>query len=292
MADERDDAQELSWQGEQGRWWADNAGRTEAMLSVFTPHLFAAAAIEPGEAVLDVGCGGGLTSIGAAGLSSPGPVLGVDASDAVVELARRRAVEAGVANVEFVVADAGAHPLAPGSFDVVISRFGVMFFVEPVAAFANLARAIKPGGRLAFLCWQAMELNEHAALPLLVAARYVPLPERPGGPGPWSMADPATIRDVLSRAGFAEPQVAALQEELRAGNDIDDTVEFYLSQPMARSCMAAAAPGLVSQVTGAIRAELASHAGSDGVMLGSAAWLVTARKPGQGPGARGRAQAG
>ena len=248
------------------------------MLGVFTPHLLAAAAVAPGEAVLDVGCGCGATTVEAASAASPGPVVGVDTSQDVLDLARRRAAEAGARNVTFVHADAQSHPFTPASFDVAISRFGVMFFADPTAAFANLAQALRPQGRLAFLCWQGPERNEHAALPLRVVAAHLPLPETAPGPGPWSLAEPNTIRQVLGDAGFSEVGVEAVETKLRVGTDADDALGFYLSQPMARSFMAAADGALVQQVTDEIRAELASHQDGDGIRLGSAAWLVTARR--------------
>lgn len=248
------------------------------MLGVFTPHLLAAAAIASGDAVLDVGCGAGATSIEAAKEASTGTVTGVDPSDAVVELAQRKTAEAGFDNLEFLVADAGSYPFVPANFDVVISRFGVMFFAEPIGAFANLGRAMCPGGRLAFLCWQPLERNDHAALPLRVAARHMPLFQPPGQDGPWSLADPDKINSVLAGAGFTEVSIEGIQAKLQVGTDVDDALGFYLSQPMARSLMAAADPTLVQDVIAAIRAELEPHALNEGVMLDSAAWVVTARR--------------
>lgn len=248
------------------------------MVGVFTSHLLAAAAIASGDAVLDVGCGAGATSIEAARVASTGTVTGVDPSDAVVELARRKTAEAGLDNLDFLVADAGSHPFVPASFDGVISRFGVMFFAEPIGAFANLGRAMCPGGRLAFLCWQPLGRNEHAALPLRVAARHVPLPQPPGQDGPWSLADPDKINGVLADSGFTEVSIEGIEAELRVGADVDDALGFYLSQPMARSCMSAADPTLVQGVIAAIRAELEPHALKEGVMLDSAVWVVTARR--------------
>ncbi|MHB1927845.1 MAG: class I SAM-dependent methyltransferase [Acidimicrobiales bacterium] len=213
-----------------------------------------------------------------ASAARPGLVVGVDASQAVVDLARRRAAEAGAGNLTFLHADAQSHPFTPASFDVAISRFGVMFFADPTAAFTNFAQALRPQGRLAFLCWQGPERNEHAALPLRVVAAHVPLPEAPVDTGPWSLAEPNTIRQVLGAAGFSEVGVEGVETKLRVGTDADDALAFYLSQPMARSCMTAADASLVQQVTGEIRAELASHQDADGIRLDSAAWLVTARR--------------
>lgn len=272
------EGQNRSWEGDQGQWWADNATRNEFMLGVFTPHLLAAAAITSGDAVLDVGCGAGVTTIEAAGVARLGSVTGVDLSETVVELARREAAEAGVANLDFLVADAGSHPFVAAHFDRVISRFGVMFFDDPVRAFANLGRAMRAGGRLAFLCWQPFERNGHAALPLRVVARHLSLPPPADQEGPWSLADPDTTRSVLGDAGFTDVSIEGIEAKVRVGADVDDTLSFYLSQPMARSCMTASDPALVQEVIAAIRAELEPYALSEGVMLDAAVWIVTARR--------------
>lgn len=165
-----------------------------------------------------------------------------------------------------------------------ISRFGLMFFSDPQAAFANVGRALRPGGRLIFCCWQALERNEQAALPLrVVAAQGVPVSfaTSPQQPGPWSLADPQRIRDLLSPAGFDRIRIAPIEQRLRVGDDADDVLAFYQTQPMAKSCMAAAPPHLVGRMLEAIRTALVPYETAEGLFLASAAWLVSAHRAGQ-----------
>lgn len=164
---------------------------------------------------------------------------------------------------------------------VAISRFGTMFFTDPVAAFANIASAIRPGGRLAFLCWQKMARNEHVALPLRVAAAYSHFQLPPGGdcPGPYSLADPARTKKLLTSAGFDRVRIEPVEELLRVGRDADDVLRYYQAQPLAKPFMATARKDQVVRVREAIRTALVAHESSGGVFLASAAWLVTARRP-------------
>lgn len=238
-----------------------NQARHETMLGTFTPRLLGAAGIGPGERVLDIGCGCGETSIAAAKMAKPGRVLGVDLSAAMLGRARELAAAEAMDNLAFERADVQVHAFDPGSFDVAISRFGVMFFPDPSAAFSNIARALRPGGRIAFLCWQAFERNQHAALPLQIPASMapVPLPTGRDGPGPFRLADRALINDLLSGAELEDICIESVEERLRVGDDAEDVLGFYRDQPQAKAAMAAAPAEAIEHVLGAIREALLSH---------------------------------
>jgi len=231
--------------------------------------------------VADVGCGNGALTIDAASRVGPnGMALGIDISAPMLGLARRRATEAGAGNVEFVEADAQVHPFGGGRLDAIVSRFGVMFFDDPEAAFANLAGALRPGGRLAFACWQDLFHNEWMLVPGAAAAQHVGLPDmEPGAPGPFALADAGRIEHLLASARFHDVSLESIARPMRAGADVDDTVAFFESTDIARRLMADAPPDKITAALDAIRAALVPYAGDKGVVLNGTAWLVTARKP-------------
>jgi SAM-dependent methyltransferase len=269
-----------TWDGAQGEWWLANLERTDATLAPYSQDLLSAASIGPGDTVLDVGCGGGATTLAAGALARPGRVVGVDVAGILLERARERAAAAGADNVAFEQGDAQIHAFAPGGADVVMSRFGVMFFADPAAAFANLAGALRPGGRLAFVCWQDMERNDHIGLPLRIAAAHGVVPDEPAGegPGPWSLSDPASVRATLEGAGLHDVRLDPVERRLRVGADPDDVLGYWLSQPRAKALLAQADPTLAAAITAAIRDHLGSHQTGDGVLLRSSAWVVTATR--------------
>ena len=196
---------------ERRRWndevWAGLWPKRERLTDEVTRYLLDASALRPGERVLDVGCGGGKTSLAAARSVGPaGAVVGADVSVPLCQLAERRAREANAVNVTFFVADVQTDRIAGGPFDVAISQFGVMFFDEPVTAFRNIRAHLGPGGRLAFACWQPIESNPWffgAAL-----AQYVPPPPEPepgkSPTGPFTLADPERTTGILNEAGFVD----------------------------------------------------------------------------------------
>lgn len=257
-----------------------NATRHDAMLNVLSRRLVDAAGLSPGEGVLDVGCGYGTTALQVARAVMPGPVLGMDLSGLMLDAARRQAASSGLGALSFVQGDAQIYAFAASSFDVVVSRFGVMFFTDPTAAFSNIAHATRSRGRLAFLCWREIECNERAALPLRVVATHAPClpPPARGGPGPYSLADPSRIRELLVTAGYEQIHMEAVDESLRIGDDADDVLRYYRAQPSTKSCIAGVGPARVEGVLAALRAELVAHETPAGVFLPSAAWLVTAQR--------------
>lgn len=270
-----------AWDGEEGAHWADHADRYEAMSGGFTDQLLASASIRVGDHVLDIGCGNGRTTVEAAGYATAGQVLGVDLSSRMLDHASASAAAEGLTNVRFEQADAQAHSFANGTFDVAISRFGIMFFADPVAAFANIGRSLRSGGRATFLCWQEMSRNDWLLVPASAALQYVAMPDLgdPGAPGPFSMSDPDRIVDILGRAGFEQVRTDPLQASMRLGDDADDAVAFLRGTGMARAMLSEASVEDADRALAAVADALRPHEAPAGVHLGGAAWLVTATRP-------------
>lgn len=267
------------WNGDPGRFWAAKAERFDAMLAPFGRRLLVAAGIQRGEEVLDVGCGNGTVSLEAARATGPeGAVTGLDLSGPMLEVARRRAEQAGLL-VRFVQGD-GQTTSFDGSFDIVVSRFGVMFFEDPPAAFANLAKAVRPGGRLCFVCWQEMLANEWIAVPALAMVNHVGIPElaEAGAPGPFAFADAARTHALLASAGWSETAVEPFVEDMAMGSDPEDVLAFMLSDEMGRRLVEGKEERAVAAAKQAALEALGTHVTSNGVVLRGAGWLVTARK--------------
>ena len=242
------------------------------------------AALQPGERVADIGCGCGASTLALASRVGPaGSALGLDLSAPMLECARQQAHDRGVSNAHFVHADAQTHAFTPGRFDVVFSRFGVMFFAHPGDAFSNLRGGLRAGGRLAFVCWQALPENPWMAVPLMAALPHLPpMPiPTPDAPGPFAFAEPEHVRRILTGAGFTDVSFEDARRELRVGGggDLDQTVDFLLQMGPAARALREADPGLVPIVSAAIREALQPFQGADGVRMPSAAWIVTARTP-------------
>ena len=196
--------------------------------------------------------------------------------------ARERAAETGVTNVTFEQADAQTKAFEPDARDAVISRFGVMFFDDPVAAFTNIARTVRPGGRLAFACWKELAANEWMLVPGMAASAHTPLPDfgEAGAPGPFAFGDPDRVREILTAAGLTDVAIASVDEPLLLGGHgtLDEAVEFLRGTGMARALFADAAPDAVERAIDAVREALAAYATPAGVELGAGVWLVTATR--------------
>ncbi|MGY1706084.1 class I SAM-dependent methyltransferase [Geodermatophilus sp. SYSU D00697] len=271
--------QARAWDGGEGAQWAASADRFDDAVRAYHPLFLAAAAIGSADRVLDVGCGNGRTTVDAARLAPDGHVLGVDLSARMLEVARARARAAGLGNVTFLQADAQVHRFEPGASDVAISRSGAMFFADPVAALGNIGDALRPGGRLVLLTWQSLERNEWitACRDALAAGREFPLPP-PGRPGPFALSDPERISDLLPAAGFRDVHLESLELPMYFGRDAADAEVFLLRQ--LGWMLEGLDPGRREEAVGALRGSLAAHESPDGVTYGSAAWLVTGRRPG------------
>ena len=260
------------WNGPGGEGWLAAYGRIERSLVDINRDVLALAAVRPGERVLDVGCGTGDTTAALAGTA--GSVLGVDISEPLVAAARAK----NIARATFLVADAATHAFEPASFDLVFSRFGVMFFGDPAAAFANLRRALKPSGRLAFVCWRTPQENPWGLVPLQAARPFLaPIP-RPGpdDPGQYSFGDRTRVERILKESGFAAARLEPLDRPIWMGSDVAEVVaNAGRFGPMARA-FAETPPEQAAKAREAIAQAVAPHATQDGVRLPGACWLVSA----------------
>jgi SAM-dependent methyltransferase len=271
-------AQEEYWNGRAGHTWAEFQVILDAQLEPLGREAQRVLAPRPGERVLDVGCGAGQTSLALAEAVAPrGEVLGADLSQPLLDVARVRA--AGLP-VRFEIADAQTSDFGGEPFDAIYSRFGVMFFAEPVAAFANLKKALKPGGRLAFVCWRSFDENDLMRAPLDAALPFIPppAPSDPTAPGPFAFADPERIRAILTGAGFAEVRIAPSDAMIGSG-DVDNALTLALRiGPLG--AILRENPDLVPVVTDAVREALVKRQSADGrVLLPAAVWIVQATRP-------------
>jgi SAM-dependent methyltransferase len=265
------------WNGASGREFVEQRERHERMLGRLTARLLAAARIQDGENVLDIGCGCGDTTILAARAAGSGHALGADFSRIQVAEARRLAAAAGVANARFEVADAQVHPFGAGVFDVVLSSFGVMFFDDPAAAFANLRQALRRGGRLAFVCWRSREENPVFTFGFDAAAAVLGLRELPGPSAAFSLAGTGRTGALLSGAGFGGIEFAKADEPMLIGRDIDDVLEYERASPSTAEILAGLSPAQAAELTRQVRDQLVAYASPGGVTMPGAAWLVTAQ---------------
>ena len=226
------------------------------------------------------GCGTGKPTADLARLVAPGRVLGVDLSSQMLERGRRRAAADGIANVEFLQADAQVHPFEEAAFDVAVSSFGAMFFNDQVAAFANIGRALRPGGRLAVMAWQELARNEWlmAFREALAVGRTMGSPPN-GAPGPFGLAEPDHVRRVLTEAGFVDVAVEAIEEPLEFGTDADDAFTFARTMGIVEGMTHDLDEADTARALDAVYKVLQAHETPEGVLLGSAAWLITARRP-------------
>lgn len=258
--------------------WAEVREQLELLLAPLGRRALAALAPRPGETVLDIGCGGGETALELARLVAPdGAVTGVDLSAAVLAFAQRRAK--GCARVRFIHADAQVFPFETASFDTAFSRFGVMFFDDPTAAFINIRRSLRPNGRLGFVCWRALEENFLDFVPLRAASAHLP-PQpahNPDAPGPFAFANPDRARSILERAGFEKIEMTPYDEQVGSG-DLD-TMLAVCSRVGALGKILRENPELRAATLPAVRSALAAHNGPHGVRLNAATWVVTARAP-------------
>ena len=269
-----------AWDGPEGDNWTENEAFYTNSSRRHTPYLFAGAAIAPADRVLDVGCGTGATTRDAARAAKAGSALGIDLSTRMLERAREHANAEALDNVRFERGDAQIYPFEPESFDVAISRFGVMFFDDPAGAFTNIGRAIKKGGRLAFLCWRELARNEWitAMREALAAGRTLPEPPA-NAPGPLSLADADRVRAILSEAGFADVAIEPVEEPLRFGLDAATTFDHLQKTGIVI--------GLLGELDDEARADaleklqkmVLAHETPEGVLFDSSAWLVRAAKP-------------
>ncbi|MBR1215785.1 methyltransferase domain-containing protein [Bradyrhizobium sp. JYMT SZCCT0180] len=268
------------WNGPAGQRWAARQAEQDVVLGPVADLLIDRAKPNPGERVIDIGCGSGVTTVAFAKKVAPsGHAFGVDISGPMLERARASAPKD--LPVEFALADATVYPFEPASFDLLASRFGVMFFADPVASFANMRKALRPTGRLAFACWREPRENPFFMAPLQAAYKHVPkLPQMgPEDPGPFAFASEARVRRILEGAGFegVEMEACPLLLDAAIGRGVDGAVQGALEIGPVSRALDGQPEELRVAAANSIRDALTPYAKGDAVLLPASVWIVTAR---------------
>jgi len=256
-------------------------------LSLHSRIPFRTLDVPRGSHIVDAGCGWGDTAIELARMTGPqGSVLGLDCCDAFLEKGRADARAGGLANTRFVEADVQTYRFAP-EFDLCFSRFGMMFFSNPVAAMRNVRTGLKPGGRLVFITWRALEDNAWAGLPKRVVLDFLPPPSDDAatcGPGPFSMANPDVVSAQLKAAGFVDPTYVRVDGPVMVGRDVEQAIEFQMALGPAGEIVreaGAEAESRKDEIERALQVEIARYRQADGsIAMPSSSWTITARNPG------------
>jgi len=271
--------QRARWNGIDGDYWTTNQDRLDRTLAPMTRPLLEFAAPRPGSTVIDVGCGCGVTTIEIARAVGPsGRVVGIDVSASMLALATERLSQ--FTNAACILGDAAELPLGDMGADLIVSRFGVMFFGDPAAAFGNLRTALVAGGRLRFACWRPIDENPWLRIPLHAVYEHVPrLPKpEPEEPGPFAFGDPARVTRILEAAGFTTPTFTPLdfQMDIAAGGTLEDAAIQSASMGPAKRALADQPDEILEAAIGSIRRALTPYASATGVTLPAAVWLVAA----------------
>ncbi|MCP2337226.1 class I SAM-dependent methyltransferase [Actinomadura rupiterrae] len=270
-------AQSEAWNGGEGAHWAAHHDRYDLVNSGFNEYLLQF--VHRGDRVLDVGCGNGQLTRLAARTAQGGRATGVDLSGPMLGRARERAQSEGVANVRFEQGDAQVFPFTPASYDVALSRFGIMFFADPVAAFANIGRALRTGGRLAFVAMDPVAGGDIGILLGAIAgALGMPDPATGAdGTGPTSLADPAHTERILTEAGFSDIRIRRVEAPRIWGRNAADATEFFCGWGPMVHAFAQADPDAVGAAREAVYDQMARFQGPEDVRTDGSAWLVSAR---------------
>jgi SAM-dependent methyltransferase len=268
------------WNGPGGQRWASRQAAQDILLAPIAELLIDRAKPVTGERIIDVGCGSGATSIAFAKKVAPsGHVFGVDVSGPMLERARASAPKE--LPVDFALADATVYPFDPQSFDLLASRFGVMFFADPTLSFGNMRKALRPSGRLAFACWREPRENPFFMAPLQAVYKHVPKlpPQGPEDPGPFAFAAETRVRRILGDAGFTgiEMEPCNLALDVAIGRGIDAAVQGALEIGPAARALEGQPEDVRTAATRSIREALAAYASGESVLLPASIWIVTAR---------------
>lgn len=274
------DEQKAYWNGPTAQRWISQQERLDRALTPFGSALVDEAEVRPGDRVLDVGCGCGDTSLAVARLIQPGgTVVGVDLSAPMLARARERSTSLNLDNARFVEADAAAFK-AEQPFDRIVSRFGVMFFEDPRAAFTHVRGLLRSGGRLTFVCWREYDENPWSKLPMDVVQSYLPeatIPGMDGSPGPFAFADRQRVTAILRESGFEDVVLEPFDAEVcLSPNDLEDAVEFAVAAGPAARALVDVSPEVHEGVRIELRQQLSQHRREDGFWLGGATWIASA----------------
>ena len=272
------------WNGPNGQRWTDRQAEQDVLLAPVTQALIDRAAPRAGERIIDVGCGCGGTSMALASRVAPtGFVLGVDISGPMLARAQQLAPKGASERlpVDFVLADATVYPFDPGSFDLLVSRFGVMFFAEPAISFSNLRRALRPLGRMAFACWREPRENPWMMAPLQAIYQHVPKlpPQGPEDPGPFAFASEERVHRILGEAGFKRIQMepVALSFDIAIGRGLDAAVQAAMQIGPGSRALDGHPPETRAAAATTVKETLAPFVRGDSVPLPGSIWIVTAR---------------
>ena len=270
------------WNGPAGQRWTDRQQAQDIMLAPVADILIDRAKAGVGERIVDVGCGCGATTFALAQKVGPaGHVFGIDVSAPMLGRARQLAPKG--LPVDFELADATVYPFEPASADLLVSRFGVMFFAEPVLSFANMRRALRPSGRMAFACWREPRDNPWLMAPLQAAYQHAPRLPQPGpdDPGPFSFASEQRVAGILGEAGFTaiEMERCDLSLDIATGRGLEAAVETAVEIGPAARALEGQAPDVIAAATHSIREVLSPFASGQQVPLAASFWMVTARGP-------------
>jgi SAM-dependent methyltransferase len=268
------------WNGPNGQRWTDRQAEQDVLLAPISKALIDRAAAKAGDRVIDVGCGCGSTSIALAGQVAPsGFVLGIDISGPM--LARARELAPKGAPVDFVLADATVYPFDPQGFDLLVSRFGVMFFAEPAVSFANLRRALRASGRVAFACWREPRENPWMMAPLQAIYQHVPKlpPQAPEDPGPFAFASEERVNRILGEAGYKaiEMEPVALSLDIAVGRGLDAAVQAALQIGPGSRALDGHPPETRAAAAKSVKEMLTPYVRGQSVPLAGSIWIVTAR---------------
>ena len=268
-----------AWDRE-GAHWSQHADQYDATVRPYTDRLLAEARIGHAELVLDIGCGSGQTTREAARIAAGGEALGIDISRSLVDHARAVTAAEGPGNARFELGDAQVFRFPPRGFDVAISRFGAMFFGDPVAAFTNIGRAVRPGGRLALVAWQELDANEWltSIRASVSVGRTLPKPP-PGAPGPFALADHDRVARLLTDADFDDIEFEALELPFALQRSVDGTLEFLTSGGAVKGMLDGLDDDDRRAAIAGLRATLEAHEHDGTISFGSAAWLIRAGRP-------------
>jgi SAM-dependent methyltransferase len=271
--------QAAAWDGHEGDVWTEQADRYDRASRRVWQRLLDAEPVGVADRVLDVGCGTGGPTRAVARVASAGEVTGIDLSSRMLDLARRRSADEGLANVSFVRGDAQVFPFAPEGFDVVMSCFGAMFFNDPVAAFTNIGAGLRRSGRLAMLAWRTLSENEWltSLRAALAVGRDLPAPP-PDAPTPFALADPERVHRILGAAGFDGVELEPIDEMVQLGTDASDALAFARTMGVVEGLTDGLDPEARAQAMANLAELFQARETPDGVLLTSAAWLITARK--------------
>jgi len=271
------------WNGDAGKRWAQEDDTMARLLLPVSEALLDHANIEGCQSALDIGCGGGSQSLMLAQkLGSDAQVLGVDISEPMLQVARGKAAEPDPtwADINFVQADASTYDFGTPDFDLIFSRFGVMFFDDPVSAFSNLRKFLRPQARLAFCCWQAMQVNDWTRIPLQAALQHVPAPEKsdPQAPGPFAFADPQRIQGILQASGFSDIAVEPFIRDIRFGeaSTLGASVRQLAMIGPVSMLLIDQEPDVMERVFSTMEDVLAPYYRDGALNLPAAIWFVTA----------------